>query len=68
MKTHLFKYFHDGSWWQFEIPAESEEEARARLKKLPHSQYLGTLVAKIPAGLGAFAWLICWWKNRGTKG
>ena len=60
---HLFQYFHEGSWWTLEIPATSQEDAEARLNKLPHAQYLGGNAQKIPAALGWTAGLLCWARN-----
>jgi hypothetical protein len=64
-KTYLFEYFHEGSRWSFEIHATSEEDAMARLNKLPLAKYLGVLHATIPAvpGGGLLVRLWCWWKN-----
>lgn len=64
MKTYLFKYHHEGSWYSLELPAESFEDAEARLSKLPHAQYLGEAVLCIPARMGLLARLICWVRNR----
>jgi hypothetical protein len=63
-KTYLFEYYHDGSWWSLEIPAASEQDALDRLKKLPLAKFLGTLEMKVPARLGLFARLLCWYHNR----
>lgn len=65
-EVYLFEYFHDGSWWSFEIPATSVEDAQARVNKLPLAKHLGVLHAKIPVGVPGAGWfvrLFCWWKN-----
>lgn len=62
-KSYLFRYYHNGSWWNLEIPATSLEDAQERINKLPNAQPLGEMMARIPAGLGLFAKLWCWWKN-----
>lgn len=64
-KTFLFQYFHDGSWWSVEMPALSQEDAIARMKKLPLAQYSGELVEKIEAdmGTGTIVQLRCWFHN-----
>lgn len=62
-KTYLFRYFHDGSWWQFEIPATSPDDAQARIRKLPLAKLDGELVARIPASAGIFARVFCWLHN-----
>ena len=61
--TYLFEYFHNDSWWAITICASSEEDARARMKKLPLAKFLGTVQGKIPAQFGWLARLVCWWKN-----
>ena len=64
-KTFLFQYFHDGHWWSVEMPAMSQEDAIARMKKLPLAQYSGELIEKIEAhiGVGAVVRLACWFRN-----
>lgn len=51
MDKYLFSYNHDGSNWSIEIYADSPEDARARLKKLPFATYDGQIVARLPATL-----------------
>ena len=60
---HLFEYYHDGSWYCFEIRARSAEEARERVNKLPLSKYLGEIQGSVPGRMGWFARLKCRWKN-----
>ena len=62
-KTFLYKYFHEGSWWMVEISATSEDDAQARINKLPLAQPLGELVMKVPARTGMLAGLVCWLRN-----
>lgn len=65
-RTYLFEYFHEGSRWSFEIPANSLEDAQARVNKLPLAKYVGVLEMKIPAyvpGAGLFVRFWCWWKS-----
>lgn len=66
-KTYLFQYYHEGAKWSIEIPANSEEDARERLLKLPHAKYLGIVHMKFPVELGIFARLICWVQNRSVR-
>ncbi len=66
-KTHLFRYEHNGARWSIEIPASSEQDARARLVKLQDAEYLGVLQLKLPVELGIFARLLCWFVNRRVK-
>ena len=49
---HLFEYYHDGSWYCFEIRARSAEEARERVNKLPLSKYLGEIQGSVPGAHG----------------
>lgn len=64
-RVYLFSYFHDGAWWSFSIPAKSEDDAKARLARLPLATYDGVLGGTIPAIPGGrmLAGLICRWKN-----
>ena len=63
-ETHLFQYQHNGATWTLEIEASSEKDARERLNKLLHANYLGILQMKLPLELGIFARFICWLNNR----
>jgi hypothetical protein len=47
-KDYLFEYHHDGLTWGITIPATSEEDARARLKKLPLARFIGIKIMSIP--------------------
>jgi hypothetical protein len=62
-KTFLYKYFHEGSWWMVEIAATNEDDAQARINKLPLAQPMGELMMKVPAHTGMLASLICWLRN-----
>lgn len=62
-RIFLFKYFHDGSWWTLEIPAATQDDAQARIKKIPLAQPLGELTMKVPASAGFLARLYCWLRN-----
>ncbi len=62
-KTYLFKYYHDGSWWNFELPATDADDAKARVQKLPHAQLEGELMMKLPAVGGWFARAYCVVRN-----
>lgn len=62
--TYLFEYQHDSATWSVEIKARSEQDAQARLEKLPHAKYLGVLQMKLPVEFGIFARLLCRWQNR----
>lgn len=62
-KSYLYRYFHEGTWWQFEIQAASAEDAQARVNKLPLAQYLGVVAMKMPARVGVVPRLLCWMLN-----
>ena len=62
-KVFLFEYFHEGSWWHLEIPATSQEDAQARINKLPLAKPVGEMVAKIPARMGLIAKMACVVRN-----
>lgn len=51
-RTFLFSYRHEGSVWCLEIKARDQEDARARLAKLPYATLDGELMAKIPVRSG----------------
>lgn len=61
--SYLFDYYHDGAWWCIEICAQSKEDARERVDKLPHAKYVGEIQMTFPVELGVIAKLLCWWKN-----
>lgn len=62
-QTYLFSYQHQGKQWCFDIVAESQEDALERLSKLPTATYDGIERFRIPAKLGWFAKLLCWFRN-----
>lgn len=56
MQEHLFTYTFAGERYSFAIPAESENEARNRVKAIgATATYDGELVATIPAVVGTWA-------------
>ncbi len=57
-KTYLFSYRHDGAEWVFEVRAQDESDARARVAKMAYATLDGELVAKIPASFGLLPRLI----------
>ncbi len=66
IKTHLFSYSYEGSEYSLEIPANSAQEAKDRLSRLPFARYGGELVAEVPAfpASGVFVRLLAWIRNR----
>jgi hypothetical protein len=66
-KMFLFEYYHDEAWWCFTIPAQSEQDAIARVRKLPFANFLGVVDMQTPTGnhrTGLLARVMCWWRNR----
>lgn len=68
MKAHLFSYSHEGARYSFELPAESMEDAKRRVRSLLVNgcDYDGELVAKVPAYLpaaGQWVRLATWLRN-----
>lgn len=63
LRCYLFSYGHDGARWNFEIWAESPEDARIRVSKLAFATYDGELIAKLPASLGLLGRLIVHTQN-----
>ncbi len=55
-KKYLFSYGHNGKQWGFDIPATSEQDARARLAKMQFAHYDGELVLTIP--VPAAGWML----------
>lgn len=56
-KRYLCDYCHNGQHWSIEIPAESWEDARARLSKIGRGEIIGEvqLSVRLPAVIGWFA-------------
>ena len=69
VRKYLFEYQYEGTYYCFTLPAQSPEEAEARLTHLVHARYLGQVEAEITAPtlaaapVGAGVRLITWWKN-----
>ena len=70
-ETYLFSYQYQGTRYALEIPAESQQEAKERLKVMPWGICDGILIARIPAVSGGWLpSLICnicnWFRARET--
>jgi hypothetical protein len=68
MKTYLYNYKYRGGRYSLEIPADSKEEADARMDAIQYGRvgYDGELVAKIPAtfyGTGPLVRFVTWLRN-----
>lgn len=60
-----FEYDFDGATYAFDVPARSEAEAHARMKKIALARYLGQADGG-PIPLSRGGWLvpiIAWWRN-----
>jgi len=55
-RRYIFTYYHDGSHWDFIIPAWSIEDAQNRINKISLAQYVGELhhIIKARTGMGLF--------------
>ena len=60
LKTYLFSYQHNDVTWTVEVPAASEEDARARLQKYADAKYEGIRESKLPAQFDIFVRLSSW--------
>ena len=47
-KYYLCDYRYEGEKWCIEIPAESWEDAKARLKRIAHADVVGEVKATVP--------------------
>ncbi len=55
LKTYLFTYQCDGIEYALRVPAYSQLEATARVRRMSTAIYDGEVVAKIPMSLGWYA-------------
>ena len=65
-KTYLASYNYAGTKWGIDFPAQSMDDAKARLARISYGQVDGELMATIPAAAGAgsvLVRLIAWTKN-----
>jgi len=60
LNTYLFSYQHHDVTWTVEVPATSEEDARARLQKYADAKYEGIRERKLPAQFDIFVRLSSW--------
>lgn len=61
-KTYLFHYHYEGATYGFDIPADSPEEAEARVAVISsRAKYDGELVMSIPANVPGAGWLVRAW-------
>ena len=65
-RLYTLSYPYQGSIWALTIPAQSFEDAEARLKAMTWGKVDGALSFTLP-GWACWPWLadlIIWWKNR----
>lgn len=61
----LYEYDWEGKMYSFAVCARSEEEAHARLKRLPLARFCGQAHGgPIPLWRGLWVPLWVWWANR----
>lgn len=61
---YLCEYSYEGEKWSIEIPAESWEDAKARLKRMAYAEVIGEIQATLPVEFGL--WVKLWvWLRRG---
>lgn len=67
VEVHLFEYIHGTSKYVIDVPADSSEEAIARLRSAgQNAKYLGVRMGVIPAGIPGAGWYVrfrCWLHN-----
>lgn len=65
-REFLFEYHFGGATWGTSVFADTEAEAREKIKVVGMARYVGESHGKIPAvpGGSLLAELVCWWKNR----
>lgn len=64
-KYYLCDYQYEGESWCIEIPAESWEDAQARLKRIAYGRIAGEIKATFPVQFGFWVKLWVWLKNWG---
>jgi hypothetical protein len=52
LKTYLFTYQCDGAEYALRVPAESQQAALARVRRMSTAIFDGEVIAKIPMSLG----------------
>ena len=63
-QTFIGTYRFDGEEWGFEVQARSWGEAQARVRAMGLGRIDGELAARIPAGPGWLAQLLCAVRNK----
>jgi len=64
-KYYLCDYRYEGETWCIEIPAESWEDAKARLKRMAYAEVVGEIKATFPVQLGVWVKVLIWLKKLG---
>jgi hypothetical protein len=69
-REFLFSYHFAGKTWGTSVFADSEAEAKEKIKAVGMARYDGELMMRIPAalpGAGGLTRLITWFQNRSTR-
>jgi molybdopterin biosynthesis enzyme MoaB len=62
-KTFLVQYRHDGAEWGIQLPAQSFEDAKARLARLAFGTVKGEVVMTLPGSTGPLAAIVTSLRN-----
>jgi hypothetical protein len=62
-KYYLCDYQYKGDRWWIEIPAESWEDAKARLERLAYGRVVGEIKATLPLQFVLWTQLLIWLKR-----
>jgi hypothetical protein len=62
-KYYLCEYQYESEIWCIEIPAESWEDAKARLQRMAYGRVIGEIKATLPSQLGLVARFWVWLKS-----
>lgn len=54
-KTFLVRYRYEGAEWAIRLPAQSADDAKARLARMPYATVDGEHVLTVPAALSPLA-------------
>lgn len=63
-KEYCISYQHNGKVWGLNLLAQDFEDARRRVRAIGTTGVVdGELIAKIPAAVGFWVPLLCWFRN-----
>jgi hypothetical protein len=64
-RYYLCDYYYEGERWSIEIPAESWEDAKARLKRMAYAEVVGEIQSTLPVEFGLWVKLWVWLRSWG---